>query len=253
MAGRLKGGGVNQARLRIAAEATEAEADEIPPMEESDDEFGIPEKPKLKKRPASDMNAPNASQESDTHGDDDDDDAKAYRNHLQRTFLMNNMSGKDSQTMAELSSNAGARGVNDFKQTGNKGTIEDNIARDLKRKMKKRSQMHDPDMVEVPTHDPQTSKNNKMAWIPVLLIHEMILGYLSSGLLFLDSACGNALPVRSCQFDHLGTFCKSHSLDLGLAIALGLHGDGVPFQNQQSVEVISWNFVAMPDKERVLF
>ena len=34
---------------------------------------------------------------------------------------------------------------------------------------------------------------------------------------------------------------------------LGIHGDGVPWGNNQSVEVFSWNFIAMPSAQRFLF
>ena len=69
----------------------------------------------------------------------------------------------------------------------------------------------------------------------------------------MEQVAGNMLPANSGQRSSFESFCKAHGLDLLSAIAIGLHGDGVPFAKQQSVEVLSWNFIALPGMERILF
>jgi hypothetical protein len=34
-------------------------------------------------------------------------------------------------------------------------------------------------------------------------------------------------------------------------VAIGIHGDGVPFQKKNSIEVLSWNFLAHPTANRI--
>ena len=48
-------------------------------------------------------------------------------------------------------------------------------------------------------------------------------------------------------------FCRRMKLDERGFIPLGSHGDGVPIGKSSTMEVMSWNFVAIPQGERNLF
>jgi hypothetical protein len=47
--------------------------------------------------------------------------------------------------------------------------------------------------------------------------------------------------------------CTKLALDPSNTIALGVHGDGVPFQKKDSIEVVSWNLLARPTANRIPF
>ena len=92
-----------------------------------------------------------------------------------------------------------------------------------------------------------------MTWIPVLLLHEMLLWTISCGNVDIGEVCANALPSDSGHADMMKSFCASHNLDMASCIPIGLHGDGVPFSKGQSAEVLSWDFAALPSAARIFF
>ena len=50
-----------------------------------------------------------------------------------------------------------------------------------------------------------------------------------------------------------GDTCRTLGLNSKETLAIGLHGDGVPHQQGQSVEAISWNILGSGGPERYLF
>ena len=79
----------------------------------------------------------------------------------------------------------------------------------------------------------------------------MIAWFLENAEIILDD--GRTLPVGSGKANAYNTFCNTHNLHNSKTIPIGKHMDGVPFQKKETVEVISWNFMAFPKLERVLF
>ena len=177
---------------------------------------------------------------------------QAYNDHLKQLFIKHKLSGNNIQLTAELSSNAGAKGVEEYSNAGTGGKNPRNIHRALLRKMKSTSPLPEPYFVETPVHDEQTN-TTKSAWIPVLLLHEMLFWMMSTNRLLLDMVSCCALPMGSGQQTSAYKFCALSFIPVALMICLGFHGDGVPFAKNKSVEVLSWNFVGLPSLERVLF
>ncbi len=150
-----------------------------------------------------------------------------------------------------LATLAGASGVKDFGEAGKSGQHR-NSHRDLKRKMKKNSPMPEPYHVEVPVTNPDT-KVRMFVWLPILLLHEMAGWLIEANRISLGDICGPNLPIGSGTRTSFESWCATNHLDFDTAIPFGLHGDGVPFAKQQSVEVFSWNCIAAPAMERILF
>ena len=48
-------------------------------------------------------------------------------------------------------------------------------------------------------------------------------------------------------------FCARHDVPVSSFVAVGMHGDGVPTNKGKSADVYSWNFLADPALDRVLF
>ena len=176
-----------------------------------------------------------------------------WNTHLGQLFLRDKLSASDAQRTAQLSTDAGSTGVEQMAAAGRNGTLPKTLKRDLLNKMAKHRSMPEPYFVDVPTHDPDTGKNNVNVCIPVLLLHEMIFWMITSTRILIPHVWGDNSQKCSGQWKSMKEFCKRHSLLTALTISIGLHGDGVPFAKNQSMEVLSWNFSAVPSLERTLF
>ena len=85
---------------------------------------------------------------------------------------------------------------------------------------------------------------------PFLLPHELIEHIVRKGGLAQLLVAQEEFPEL---FRNLGAACRSHALPPGATIAVGIHGDGVPFTKKDSIEIISFNFLAMPTADRIPF
>ena len=111
-------------------------------------------------------------------------------------------------------------------------------------------------MATIPIWDPT---NNKKIFVehPTMLPHEVIHYLVATGCVTVQEVAD--LSGRHDQ--NLGSkknaFCDKHLLDDNVCIALGFHGDGVPFQKsthkQANTEVLSWNFLCDKDGKRYMF
>ena len=111
-------------------------------------------------------------------------------------------------------------------------------------------------MATIPIWDPT---NNKKIFVehPTMLPHEVIHYLVATGCVTVQEVAD--LSGRHDQ--NLGSkkkaFCDKHLLDDKVCVALGFHGDGVPFQKsthkQASTEVLSWNFLCDKDGKRYMF
>ena len=103
---------------------------------------------------------------------------------------------------------------------------------------------------EIPVHDPKTD-TNIVAWIPFLLIHETMAFIFQKSRQTLSTVC--QLSAGSPKAEKHKHICKKHNVPEDKSAAIGMHTDGVPFANGQTVEVWTWNFIAIPHAERILF
>ncbi len=179
-------------------------------------------------------------------------DQDMYRDHLKNLLFHNKLSSNDIRKIARLSSKAGSQGSKDLGTAGHEGRNPGSIHRDLKRKIVKSSPMPQEYMAEIPVWDKHNGCQ-MLAWIPILLLHEVLFWLIDTGRVTMDMVCANMLPQNSGQFASAKSFCLEYGIALGLLICTGFDGDGVPMAKGQSVEVFSWNFSAAPSKERVLF
>ena len=171
-------------------------------------------------------------------------------------FLTNKLSGLDVQKMALLACKAGAEGLDTLAKTGNHGRAQRNVARDLHRATTRNTKVPEPYMAVIPLGDARTGQQIHLEH-PVLLPHEMLEFLITSGtanlrdLVDVESRTDQTLHQR-----HLD-FCAEHDLDPKKCIAIGFHGDGVPYKKathkQASTEVLSWNLLCDLDGKRYMF
>ena len=161
-----------------------------------------------------------------------------YERHLQELFIKHKLSANTVQKTADFSTKAGAAGVDKYVKAGKSGALKSNVHRDLVRSMKAGSSMPEPYFVATPVYDEDTNKT-RMAWIPVLLMHEILFWLISIGRLSLELICGSSLPENSGQWSSASKFCTEQNIPFDSTIPIGFHGDGVPFAKNQSVEVLS--------------
>ena len=102
---------------------------------------------------------------------------------------------------------------------------------------------------QVRTHDPKTKRDRIPVLIPFLLPHEMLFAMIKSSKKLLDDLCDAPIAIKQL----VKAFADKAGVDSEGIIALGFHGDGVPHQKNRSCQVFSWNLLAKPLAERLLF
>jgi hypothetical protein len=166
------------------------------------------------------------------------------------TFLSNKLSAKDVYEISEAASReasqqGAASSVQDFATAGASGQHPQNYARDLLRKMVRQSSLQ-IFWWELPFQDPQTHER-VLAPHPFLLPHEVVSSFVrSKGLadLLLDATQRAASKLLQEQ-------CLKLGLNSMETVAIGMHGDGVPYTKKESLEILSLNFLAHPTGDRV--
>ena len=101
----------------------------------------------------------------------------------------------------------------------------------------------------VPTHNPATQTNNEIVMIPFLLVHEVLASMVKNSQRTLREYCDCSPSVERLVAD----FCTKTNVPRTGVVPIGFHGDGVPHQKNRSVQVFSWNLLAKPSAERLLF
>jgi hypothetical protein len=63
------------------------------------------------------------------------------------------------------------------------------------------------------------------------------------------------VPQHCPVSDKMKTRCRNMGLDPNMVLPIGLHGDGVPHlaKMRDSLEVMSWNFLARSHRQRIWF
>ena len=100
-------------------------------------------------------------------------------------------------------------------------------------------------------NNPKTGEVDEKIWMPILLVVEMCHWLVSSGSINFQKMCSFE-PGSAAQLLHQKP-CRHNETPPNKTVVIGIHGDGVETQRQQSCEVISWNLPTLPWAERLLF
>jgi hypothetical protein len=123
------------------------------------------------------------------------------------------------------------------------------LARDILRKLLKGCQLPDIFWWKIPGWD-LVNDCQTLVDFPFLLPHEYIHHIVSNrGLAYFiedPELYGNVAARKLDACNKLGLQCDS-------TIAIGLHGDGVPYTKRDSLEMFSWNFLSCPTANRIPF
>jgi hypothetical protein len=177
--------------------------------------------------------------------------ARPFPTVLGEVFLSNKLSAKDSQALsyaAQAGGNADV-GIERLAKAGNWGQAPKNLARDLTKALMAGVDMPVVFTWPIPIWD-TVNLVQTMCDYPFLLPHELIEHIVRKGGLAQLLVAQEEFPEL---FRNLGAACRSHALPPGATIAVGIHGDGVPFTKKDSIEIISFNFLAMPTADRIPF
>ncbi len=177
-----------------------------------------------------------------------------FSDYVWRLWLTNKESAKELQELAQKSSNAGAKGVSDIASIGKSGELQKNMARDLKRGVRRKFASKMPPLyyAEIPCWDDDVGMCNNIS-IPFLLPFEMIYKFLQDNVLSIAILCNVMVGTALESIKH--SVCERLQIDdPSRHILLGLHSDGVPSQKSgASIEVQSFNFPNLPHCERNLW
>ena len=175
--------------------------------------------------------------------------AVGFRADVAHLHLSGRLSAKETQQLSASATAAGASGVSDLASAGKHGASPGHMQRDILRKLLKDTDMPEPYFAYVPTHDPKTQANRVPMMIPFLLVHEMLSAMCKNSKSIIHELC-DAPPAIL----HLvNKFAGKSGMDVSSVIPIGFHGDGAPNQKHKSCNVFSWNLLAKPLGERLLF
>ena len=170
----------------------------------------------------------------------------AFKDSLAQFLLTNKLSAFETHLLASSAQHAGAAGVEDLSKAGAKGIHPKNLARDIMRSLLKDVSLPEVYWAEIPVLDPDTDAENQV-WFPFLLPHEVLWKLHTT----------NGIDKFKAFIDTEMTkeFCTTFNADPLTTFAIGLHGDGAPFQAKMkdSLEQFSWNLPADPKSSRVVF
>ena len=168
---------------------------------------------------------------------------------LKQHFLSNKLSAKDVAELARSAKSGGnsEESVHLIAKAGNWGKAQKNLARDLLRTTLRGVDMPPLFWWKIYTWD-KNSKSRILVDYPFLLPHEMLARIVSSTQLSKLIVAKNDFPEL---FLRLTKACENLGLNQQTLIGIGIHGDGVPFTKTDSMEVLSWNFLALPTADRI--
>ncbi|CAE7536543.1 unnamed protein product [Symbiodinium sp. KB8] len=174
------------------------------------------------------------------------------RETLGKTFLSNKLSGKDvfeisQAAVAEATAQESSSSAAGFAKAGAGGKQLGNLARDILCQLLRNS---DQELFyyPVPFKDPDTD-NAITSLHPFLLPHEILAAMVRQkgfGAFAMDAGQEFIYRILAKQ-------CAKLGLQLAETLAVGLHGDGVPYTKKESLEIISFNFLNHPQGERNSF
>lgn len=173
--------------------------------------------------------------------------ADAFRNHMIQLYVKNKFSAPETVALARAATMAGAAGIADFGRVGqNEADPTKNAARDLMAKMLKGCSTPPLYWCTMPLYNKNTNMLDDTD-MPVLLPHEVFASIVTNEHITDLLACKPEIETIRKKV------CASLGLDPTQALAIGIHGDGVPHQKRKSIEVLSWNFLSDSCSKRILF
>ena len=172
------------------------------------------------------------------------------------------MSGMTTQQLASRATSAGAQGVQTLGSAGTAGKWKGNTSRDLLRSLVKDSKMPPLYWAQVPMREPRTGNNNKLTWMPFLLVHEVLATmWKTYGDTLYDPSQATEKVLRtSCEANGINLLPSSSTFEDSrwrrggreVVLPLGVHGDGVPNQASKTVVAFTWNILCKKKSERIL-
>lgn len=100
---------------------------------------------------------------------------------------------------------------------------------------------------DVPTWD-----KNKACQVvvpfPFILPHEMLRHLVDQ-----NGVENYFLTLASTYGPFAQSVMSKFGLSLNTCVALGFHGDGVPYSKSDSIEILSWNILSLPCMDRIPF
>ena len=164
-------------------------------------------------------------------------------------FLSNKLSAKDAHAVFYSAAREGVADVEDLARAGAQGT-NNNLARDIMRSLLRDVDMPEPLWHEIPLWDKHLQRQVPTGF-PFLLPHEVLHKAAA------DPEALRKLIVSPNDFPEAAArhaaLCRALHLDCNTTVAIGMHGDGVPFTKHDSLEVLSFNCLAQPSGNRVPF
>ena len=171
-------------------------------------------------------------------------------------FLRNRLGAHETQELATLAFTAGATGVSQLAKVGNNGKAPKNNARDIKRLALHGCDVPKPYMVDIPAWDP-ISGHNVHVQHPTLLPHELLAYMIANGKATVEELSDLSTRTDQTLDAKKKALCAKYGIDDHRCIAMGFHGDGVPFQKSthkhSCTEVLSWNLLCDRDGKRYMF
>ncbi len=164
-------------------------------------------------------------------------------------FLSNKLSAKDTHDVAASSFLDGNEKVKKLAQAGAWGKHPKNLGRDLMRSLLKPCTTSHLFWYDIPVWDYELLEKVSVPFpflLPHEILHNMVVKHGARKFL----VDGGAFPELH---SNLQRECQKLQLPLCDTVALGLHGDGVPYTKRDSMEVLSFNFLAHPTADRVPF
>jgi hypothetical protein len=182
------------------------------------------------------------------------DDRADWHDAAAGRFLSGELAANSCLDMIAKAQKAAGQGCEDLAKAGKSGKLKKNVARDLRRKLRKKSHWPQFYWAQIPIWDAKT-ETTSMKWHPFLLPHEWLLKFHTFGL------TERSMPdeaLHSGILEHIRQTCLELGIDPLGVIPLGFHCDGVPFGSRvftdDSLELFSLNFpCAVKDGLRVPF
>jgi hypothetical protein len=163
---------------------------------------------------------------------------KRFKANVADLFLTNEISGCRTRQLLQDHVDADKHNVEDLLKAGASGKYPNNVARDLIRKLKKRTAWPPLYWAKIKVFDLQMQVTRRK-WMPFILPHELVWSLLQ------HATDENNLFQHTglCQqsLDHLNKCATSMGTSMEHLVPLSIWGDGVPmnFDRTQSLEVFS--------------
>jgi hypothetical protein len=174
-------------------------------------------------------------------------EVEPFRRVLGEIFLESKISALDANRLGKSAFAKGTTEAYDFARAGNWGSNKKNISRDINRKLVQNASLPPEYWHEIQVWDTQSNSAAKKK-IPFLLPHEVMHNLVQEQGIesFLVNAENNPMAYQKLQ-----ETCSKYKKNMNRTIAIGVHGDGVPYTKKDSIEILSWNFLSCPTADRI--